>query len=102
MVTEYTINNDKTAAVSKDVYWDEDMKACPRGVTVFLLGEGGVSNCSRYDGDSFWIGWFPALKRRPKPEPEPKPPAETLEQIGAKLVSMGYDFDELELDNPYN
>lgn len=97
--TEYKINSDNTAAVSKDVYWDEDMKACPLGVTVFLLGAGGVATCSRYDGDTFWVGWFPALKRRPRPKPEPK---QTLEELEDDLVAMGYDLDQLDKDNPYN
>lgn len=67
--SEYKINADNTAAVSQHVYWLDDMENCPRGVNLFLLGAGGKPACSVYNGDPFWVGWFPALKRRSKPEP---------------------------------
>lgn len=63
-----TLNTDRTVAVSKEVYWIEDMTACPRGCKVQLLGAGGVAVYSMYDGkDPFWVGWQAVPRRRVKP-----------------------------------
>lgn len=62
----HKLNADQTVAVSTDVYWNEDMSTCPRGVKVQLLGVGGVAVYREYHGDPFWVGWAPVPKRRRK------------------------------------
>lgn len=58
------LNADKTVAVATDYFWDEDMRGCPRGVKVQLLGAGGVATYGHFDGrDGFWIAWAPLPKR---------------------------------------
>lgn len=60
-----TLNTDRTVAVSNEVYWVEDMTACPRGCKVQLLGAGGVAVYGMYDGkDPFWVGWQAVPRRR--------------------------------------
>ena len=60
----HKLNADQTVAVSTDVYWNEDMTACPRGSKVQLLGSSGVAHYGNYHGDKFWVGWSPLPKRR--------------------------------------
>lgn len=66
----HKLNNDRSVAVSTDVFWNEDMAACPRGVKVQLLGAGGVAIYGLYDGardhgkDPFFVGWAPVPRRR--------------------------------------
>lgn len=61
----HRINTNRTAAVAEDYYWSP-MSACPRGVKVQLLGQGGVATYGLYDGKStFWQGWAPLPQRRP-------------------------------------
>lgn len=61
-----TLNTEKTVAVSNDVFWIEDMTACPRGVKVQLLGIGGVATYGTYDGkDPFWVKWQSVPRNRP-------------------------------------
>ena len=62
----HKLNADQTVAVSTDVYWNEDMSACPRGVKCQLLGAGGVAHYRTYNGDPFWQAWAPLPKRRGK------------------------------------
>ena len=62
---DFKLNRDQTVAVSTDVFWNEDMSACPR-VKVQLLGAGGLPEYRVYNGDPFWVGWYPVPKRRPK------------------------------------
>lgn len=62
----YHLNGNKSVAVSNEVFWNEDMTQCPRGVKVQLLGQGGVAVYAQYVlDDRFWIGWAPLPKRRP-------------------------------------
>lgn len=61
---EHKPNADQTVAVATDVFWNEDMTTCPRGMKVQLLGEGGVAAYGTYHGDRFWVGWAPVPKRR--------------------------------------
>ena len=61
---DYKINSAKTAAVSLVVCWNSNMKDCPRGVKLQLLGAGGVGSYSAYHGDEFWVGWAPMPKRK--------------------------------------
>lgn len=64
--TAPTLNTDKTVAVSNDVFWNEDMTACPRGCKVQLLGLGGVATYGNYDGkDAFWVKWQSVPRNRP-------------------------------------
>ena len=60
----HRLNADQTVAVATDVFWNEDMTACPRGTKCQLLGEGGVAVYGTYHGDPFWVGWCPLPKRR--------------------------------------
>jgi hypothetical protein len=46
MESEYTINTDKTAAVSTVTVWNYEMKKCPKGVKVLILSRFG---CARLD-----------------------------------------------------
>lgn len=63
----HKLNNDHSVAVSTDVFWNEDMTTCPRGVKVQLLGRGGCAIYGTYDGkDLFYIGWAPVPRRRPR------------------------------------
>jgi hypothetical protein len=50
----FKLNKDQTVAVSTTTYWEPDMTLCPRGVTVQLLGAGGVAAYGYYAGDKFW------------------------------------------------
>lgn len=61
----YTLNGNKTVAVSNDTYLSKDMAACPRGCKVQLLGAGGVLSYALYDGDPFWKEWAPLPRRAP-------------------------------------
>jgi hypothetical protein len=65
---DFKLNKDQTVAVSTHTYWNHDMSTCPRGVTVQLLGAGGVATYGDYTGDNFWCAWC-ALPRRRKNEP---------------------------------
>ena len=58
------VSTDGSTAVDPDYYWNEDMRACPRGVKLQLLGKGGVAVYMEYHGDPFWVGWAPLPKRR--------------------------------------
>lgn len=61
------INAEKTVAVSNEVFWNEDMSICPRGVKVQLLGQGGVATYGTYDGkDQFWVKWQSVPRNRRK------------------------------------
>jgi len=60
----YKVNNDRTAVVSTDYCFNDDMGACPRGIKVLLLGAGGVAAIAEYHGSAFWVGWFPLPKRK--------------------------------------
>lgn len=60
----HRITADGVAVVATDFFYFEDMAACPRGVKVVLLGEGGVASIGTYAGEPFWIGWAPLPKRR--------------------------------------
>ena len=62
----HKLNADQTVAVATDVFWNEDMSACPRGVKCQLLGAGGVAYYHTYNGDPFWQAWAPLPKRRGK------------------------------------
>lgn len=92
--TEYKLNSAKTVAVATDVYFNEDMKTCPRGVKLQLLGQGGVAVYGEYNGDSFWIGWCAVPRRHQKPEA-------SLEELSKSLEADGYDLEQLEKDSPY-
>jgi hypothetical protein len=61
----FTLNTDRTAAVSNDAFWNEDMAACPRSTKILLLGRGGVALLGQYDGDPFYVGWFALPRRKP-------------------------------------
>ncbi len=65
----YKVNTDRTAVVSTDAEFSEDMGRCPRGVKCLLLGAGGVASVSEYHGERFWVGWFPLPRRKVKPLP---------------------------------
>lgn len=64
--TAYHLNSNKSVAVADDYYWNENMKDCPRGTKVQLLGAGGVAAYGLYFGDAFWESWAPLPKRRGK------------------------------------
>ena len=83
-MTHHT-NTDKTAVVADDYYY-KPMSECPIGQKVIMLGQGGVSAISQWNGkEAFWLGWAPL----PKVRKEPRVPA-------------GYTAEELDRDNPYN
>lgn len=64
-MSDHKMNGDQSVAVSTEVFWNEDMAACPRGAKVQLLGEGGVALYGSYDGkDPFYVGWAPVPRRR--------------------------------------
>lgn len=65
-ISAHKLNADQTVAVATDVYWNEDMSTCPRGVKCQLIGAGGVAMYHEYRGDPFWVGWSPLPKRRRK------------------------------------
>lgn len=53
-----------SAAIDPNYYW-LDMKDCPRGCKVQLLGRGGVAVYGTYDGkDDWWQAWAPLPKLR--------------------------------------
>ena len=59
------LNGDRTVAVALDVFWNEDMAACPRGCKVQLLGAGGVAMYGTYNGkDEFFKKWAPVPRNR--------------------------------------
>lgn len=61
----HKLNTDRTVAVATDYYWNEDMRTCPLGAKVQLLGVGGVASYGNYNGrDPFWVAWAPLPKRR--------------------------------------
>lgn len=61
----HKLNTDRTVAVATDYFWNEDMRTCPLGAKVQLLGEGGVASYGNYNGrDPFWVAWAPLPKRR--------------------------------------
>lgn len=61
----YKLNNDRTAAVSTDVYWQPIDVNTPRGVKVLLLTNGGIATIGQYHPDAAWImGWSPLPKVR--------------------------------------
>lgn len=61
------LNGDRTVAVATEVYWNEDMRTCPRGVKVQLLGAGGVAAYGQWGGKNpFWTAWAPVPARRPR------------------------------------
>lgn len=60
----FKLNAEGSVAVSTEVYWNEDMRQCPRGSKCQLLGAGGVAVYGNYDGAPFWVGWAPVPKRR--------------------------------------
>lgn len=60
----FKLNAEGSVAVSTEVYWNEDMRQCPRGSKCQLLGAGGVAVYGSYDGAPFWVGWAPVPKRR--------------------------------------
>ena len=62
---EYNINKDRTAAVSRAYFYNEDMTTCPRGVKCILLSRYGVAVITEYQGDKFWVGWTALPKRQP-------------------------------------
>lgn len=64
-VPAFKLNSDHTVAVATDVFWNEDMKTCPRGCKVQLLGRGGVASYGVYTGDPFWIKWAPLPRNKP-------------------------------------
>lgn len=63
-MSEHHINNDKTAVVSDEYYW-QPMSTCPLALRVLLLGQGGVATVSHWNGkEAFWRGWAPLPKVR--------------------------------------
>lgn len=100
----YRLNSDRSAAVSNDTYWNEDMSTCPRGTKVQLLGEGGAAVYSHYNGDSFWVGWCPVPRRAPAGLPTIRSPhrEKSQEELENELKALGYDLDKLEQDSPYH
>lgn len=65
IATPHTLNRDRTVAVATDYYWNDDMRTCPTGTKVQLLGLGGVAQYGTYNGrDAFWVAWAPLPKRR--------------------------------------
>lgn len=66
VVNTHRINSDNTVAVSLETFWLDDMASCPRGVKVQLLGAGGCAHYGVYNGDPFYIGWYPVPARRIK------------------------------------
>lgn len=102
MTSGYKLNTEKTVAVSTDTYFNMDMKLCPRGVKLQLLGAGKVAVYGTYTGDPFWIGWCAAPKvPHESATVTPKASVEDFELLSKELESMGYDLDELEKDSPY-
>lgn len=60
---DYKLTSDRAAAVSQTVYWYNDMRTCPLGAKVLLLGSGGVATIGHYNGkDLFFIAWHPLPK----------------------------------------
>ncbi len=60
----YSINTEKTVAVSPDYYWLPINKDTPKGVKIQLLGLGGVAVYGEWDGKSrFWQAWAPVPKK---------------------------------------
>lgn len=57
----YSINSDKTAAVSTDHQY-QPMKTCPKGVKILAVSKHGVARLDIYNGQSDLIGWFPLPK----------------------------------------
>lgn len=54
-------------AVDPDYFWRPMDHSTPRGVKLQLLSKGGVATHGQWDGkDTFWEGWTPLPKRRPK------------------------------------
>jgi hypothetical protein len=62
----YHLNTDRSAAVSTEAFYDEDMSGCPRGVKVILLTAGGVAVLGHYTGDPFYVGWYALPRKRTK------------------------------------
>ena len=59
----YHVNNDKSAAVATDYYYNHDMSKCPVGVKLLLLNPGNSMTVGQYNGrDTFWKGWAPCPK----------------------------------------
>jgi hypothetical protein len=59
------ISGDRSAAVDHSYFW-RDMRTCPLGTKVQLLGRGGVAAYGKWNGkDDFWVGWAPMPKVPP-------------------------------------
>lgn len=61
----HTINHDKTAAVSTDVFWIP-VSRCPAGVKVLLLTVHGVAIIGHYTeakDKEFYTHWHPLPKK---------------------------------------
>lgn len=63
-MSEFKINNDRTAAVALDVFWLPIDKNTPRGVSILLINRAaGVLQKGKYDpADPFFTHWFPNPK----------------------------------------
>lgn len=60
----FHLNGSGEVAVADDYYTRTDMENCPRGVKVYLVGQGGVGTLANYDGDPWWVEWAALPKRR--------------------------------------
>lgn len=51
----------------RQVFWNEDMDSCPRGLKVQLMGAGGIAVYGIYDGRTlFYRAWCPVPAWRPR------------------------------------
>lgn len=62
----YYLNTDRSAAVSTETFYNEDIASCPRGAKVILLTAGGVAVLGRYTGDAFYVGWHALPRKKQK------------------------------------
>jgi hypothetical protein len=63
-IKTYSLNSNRNAAVSNFIYWETDMTICPRGAKVLMLGVSGVAILGQYNGDKFFVGWYPLPRKR--------------------------------------
>jgi hypothetical protein len=63
-LSAYSLNSNRDTAVSNVTYWETDMATCPRGVKVLMLGVSGVATLGQYNGDKFFVGWYPLPRKR--------------------------------------
>lgn len=96
-MTSFKLNADQSAVVATDIYWNYDMRQCPRGPKVQLLVKDGNAVYGHYAGQDYFEAWGPMLKRKPKAS-DTAPRPGSLDELGG-LDAFGLtaqDWEDLQ------